>query len=102
MHNHCFFSENHPELKRPKSKRLKITKQQPGPKKPLTPYQHYIKEKTEKHKNESEDQKQKWLEHYKDAWKEIGDKKRVNWIKYALEDEERFLVSSSPINFEEV
>jgi hypothetical protein len=53
-----------------------------------------MKEKTEKHKNESEEQKQKWLDHYKEAWKEIGDKKRVNWIKCAMEDEERFIVSA--------
>jgi len=92
------FSKKHPELKPSKTKRHKFAKEYPGPKKPLTPLQHYLKEKTEKHKSETEELKQQWAEHYKEAWKELSEKKRVAWIKFALEDEERYVVSCNVID----
>ncbi|XP_059482012.1 nucleolar transcription factor 1-A-like [Neocloeon triangulifer] len=90
MEKMAVFHHNHPELKPSKTKRQKSTKEAPGPRKPFTPYQHYLRDKMEKHLNELDADKQSLTEQYKEAWKELSDKKRVIWIKAALDDEERY------------
>ncbi|XP_065347409.1 nucleolar transcription factor 1-A-like [Cloeon dipterum] len=84
------FYEEFPELKPTKTKRTKSAKEYPGPRKPSTPITHYLKDKMEKHSNEPESERQKLNDQYKLAWKELSDKKRIHWIKMALEDEERY------------